>query len=981
MKQQHSFLVNLVPFVGAFAGVATLFAPATYAQATAGPKPFSQIDHEGVQANLAARHGGYQSFIKDVGGAWSARFNESTGAPSLIWGEGIPVAYNGIKSMDAARVAAETTLARFPQLWGAPLSQFTLESSYKQGHLYIFTWKQTWDGLDVRRARIQIQVHEAGRIAALVAEGVAIPDSFSRKPELGPENAEAIVKKGKRLATADTVDAVDFLIFVKSENGRAEPRLAYRVDVNQTSANVYEKVYVDAMDGSILEVEPGRYYDVKGQVTGTLNTSLSGIAAPTANTPIPNIKVTISGVGTATTDANGNYQIATALPGPFSVSAGMSGPNFNVSNNAGANISASATTALSGGFQVGNLNFNTSPTEQQTAQTTAALAHTIVLNYAQSKIPSFGGYASQGVNVNLNSTCNAYFDPGGNTINFYSSGGGCVNTAFSTVIYHEFGHGVDDYFGGIANGALSEAIGDIFSMYTTGQAINGQDFFGAGSFIRTGENNTSWPASSCGGEVHCVGETFMGFAWQAYKLLKTSLGATAGIQAAENAFLSIMPPNPSSIPNAVTQVFIDDDDDGNLNNGTPHYNDLAAAAVMKGFTPPAVQILSIIHTPHPDTFNQSLAYAIYSNISAVAGHTVASAFVDYNVNGGATQSIAMSLIDGYYIGNIPPVAGPAVISYKIRANDNLNNTLAVPSGDDAYRFAIGKKTDLFSSDMESGSTGWTHVQVKTQDDWNWGKPQTLGSNSYDPKTAFSGINCWGNDLQNSTASQDGLYKDNVENYLETPNINSTGFTGVHVRFRRWLTVESGQFDQAQVLVNGSTVYSNPQLTDQIDSTWTLQDHAASSGDNNAAFRARWRLKSDAGVHFGGWTIDDVLVYALQATPVLNMNLAVNSSTILIGNNLVFNLNGTPNANWDLYASLDAGPGTLDGFGVIGCGLNTLSYFTSGTMTPAGTAQLVFPIPYEPALDGIKIYWVGGASASGALTQISNTVSTTFQQFP
>jgi len=68
--------------------------------------------------------------------------------------------------------------------------------------------------------------------------------------------------------------------------------------------------------------------------------------------------------------------------------------------------------------------------------------------------------------VNIASTCNAYYT--GNTINFYSAGGGCSNTAFSTVIVHEWGHGIDDRYGGISNATgdgLSEGWGDIFGLY------------------------------------------------------------------------------------------------------------------------------------------------------------------------------------------------------------------------------------------------------------------------------------------------------------------------------------------------------------------------------------------------------------------------------------------------------------------------------------------------------------------------------------
>jgi hypothetical protein len=957
-------------------------APAAFSQATPGPKRTEPVEHPAVQRALALRHRGFQSFLAREGGTWHAAFDETTGRISLMYGSGIEVASSGFASIDAARAAAEATLLRFPELWGTELKNLKFASEAKAGGLYVFTWQQEFEGLEVRSARVQVQVHESGRVAALVAEGVAIPEGFSRLPRLAPEQAEARVKAGKTLKMSDSIDTKDFLVFVKGANGSATPVLAYRVDVAQPSLDLYEFVFVDANDGSILSVEPARYdFDVKGKVTGAVNTSLLGNTGPTAGIPIKNVRVTVAGVGQAVTDANGDYSIATGQTGPFAVSAQLVGPNYNVTPAQGAKLTVNTNTTSQGGFDVADLVFNTSLAEFDTAQTNGAYHHNVVKDYVSSKLPSFTGFANQAVNVNLASTCNAYFDPSANSINFYSSGGGCVNTAFSTVIYHEYGHGVDDFYGGIVNSSLSEAIGDIVAMYTTGQPEVGSGFFGAGTAIRSGENATVWPASNCNNEPHCVGETFMGFAWQAYKALKNSLGAAAGVQVAETDFLGLLPFNNSNITNAVAQVFLIDDNDGNVTNGTPHYADLAAAATSKGFTPPQVTILpiAITHTPYPDTYNQTQPYSIYASIVPTAPQAVTSATIEYDVNGVAMPSVAMAptASPGVYLGKIPALTGAKLVSYRIRAIDTNNNNVVSPPGDDAYRFGVGRKTTLFFSDMEGGSGGWSHAQVQTQDDWNWGKPQTLGTNIYDPKTAYSGVNCWGNDLQNQAANQDGLYKDNVNNYLETPNINSTGHTGVRVRFRRWLTVESGQYDHANVLVNGTQVYTNPATGDLFDSSWTLQDYSGANANNNAAFRVRWQLQSDGGVHYGGWNLDDVEVYALEPTMPVSLNLSANP-VVPIGTNLTINLGGTASAYYELFASLDPGPGTLDGFGVLDAGLGSLAYFTSGTLSAAGTDVFSFAIPYDPVLSGIVIYWVGGCIKSPSLPQISNTVTTTLQ---
>ncbi len=51
--------------------------------------------------------------------------------------------------------------------------------------------------------------------------------------------------------------------------------------------------------------------------------------------------------------------------------------------------------------------------------------------------------AQMTANMNLNSTCNAFWN--GSTVNFYRSGGGCRNTGeLAAVFDHEWGHGMDD---------------------------------------------------------------------------------------------------------------------------------------------------------------------------------------------------------------------------------------------------------------------------------------------------------------------------------------------------------------------------------------------------------------------------------------------------------------------------------------------------------------------------------------------------------
>ena len=659
-----------------------------------------------------------------------------------------------------------------------------------------------------------------------------------------------------------------------------EPRLAFVVDVRQPSRKVFERVYVDGNLKEILEVKPDRYEvtDVKGQVTGMVITANLAIAAP-VQVPIPGVTVNVAGVGTTVTDANGNYLITTGLSGPFNVSAGMNGPDYNVATAQGTLLSLNVpTNSHTPGVETADLFFNNPSDQFGTAQTNAAYHLMLVRGYTEAHFPGYLGFTPQQVSVNETSTCNAFYDPATKSIHFFATGGGCNNTCYGNVLYHEYSHGTDDYYGGILSSSLSEGTSDMFAMYICDSPIIGQDFQ-TGSFLRTGENNTVWPGSNCGNDPHCVGEVFMGFSWQGRKKLIASLGTPAGIAVAETDFIGIMPANPNGTLNATTQVFLNDDNDGDLTNGTPHFADLVAAAVMKGLPTPTFIPIHITNQRYPDTCNQTQPYLIYATIVPDAPNVLSTMVVNYSIEGGASGSVPMTPtgVADEYVGSVPAQVGPVVISYSITATDTAFNSVTLPATTgDAFRFAVGRKTTLLFDDLESGAAGWTHGAISGTDDWQLGTPQTAGTNSYDPTAAFSGNNVWGNDLQ--LTGGNGLYPSNSENWVDSPSINASGHTGVRLRFQRWLTVDKGSSDQATIAVNGTQIFANPTVGQFIDKAWMSQDIAAPSGDNVASFKTRWRVKTNFGTNLGGWNIDDIEVYALESTPVLTLNLGVSSTT-------------------------------------------------------------------------------------------------------
>ncbi|MGE0614961.1 MAG: hypothetical protein AB7P04_04920 [Bacteriovoracia bacterium] len=181
------------------------------------------------------------------------------------------------------------------------------------------------------------------------------------------------------------------------------------------------------------------------------------------------------------------------------------------------------------------------------------------------------------VNVNRNDmTCNAMYSGGQNY--YYVGDKECMNSAYDTVVYHEYGHLVDDGFGGITNGGLSEGWGDVLAVYVSGQPIIGEDLLGAGTKVRTGDNTYKFPVSGTG-PVHQLGQAWAGFAWHLRQELIKSLGDEKGAKLAEELVLPSLASNARNIPAAVKEVMLRDAVDGDVAKA-PHRAEIMRAAEM-----------------------------------------------------------------------------------------------------------------------------------------------------------------------------------------------------------------------------------------------------------------------------------------------------------------------------------------------------------------------------------------------------------------
>ncbi len=951
---------------------------------------------------------------------WTSKWNKATGTPKAIYGPGLRVKDGRIVDVSEARALAGDLLDRHADLLGRGDSQFVEATGQKVRQVYVLVYDQHYAGLPVIGGRADVRLHEIGVASMFGSQAVQIPAGFGTKPSVTAAYAWAMAHDHLSVQpqgdVAGLVKPAAELVIHADVEGRAPtfPRLAWQVQVDvRDSADVtVGKVYVDARTGQVIQwvdevyrcwmghehisgeslghesadeaaeaapvarghlgkaIAAARAGDaaplpvpITGNVRSWLNRGQSPLNALT-NQTLQGIRVTASGAGSAFTDANGDFSIPYSGTNPVTVSVNFaSGAGERMSGgitfNTGSAVSGSASITPGTPGQIQMLTAGAVTTDW--SQPTVFWHVDDVNRWVESLTGGYGGTrfninGMRGV-VNINSTCNAFYT--GNSINFYNAGGGCNMTAFSSVVYHEWGHGADDAFGGISQtDGLSEGWGDILSIYRLGDPIVGRDFTTSGGIVRNANNTTQYPAGGNwgGAGVHTQGQSWMGFAWTVRNNLIASLGQQAGIATAEQIVVGTLPADATNQPDAVREVFILDDDDGNLANGVPHYSELSAAAQSRSLPFPEVQVGSITHTVLSSTteaFTPQIARAVVAPVSG----SFQSVSLVYNIGiGPMTRPMVPSGATNEYIALVPGIAAPGAVQYHIEARHSTNVTLRFPeSGEIGY--SVGNDAVIFSENFDGGSPGWTHAQVATQDDWQNGAPQGRSGTSNgvawrDPAAAVSGASIYGNDL--GPAGFNGAYQPNVHNYLRSPTINCSGESGVKLRFKRWLTVEEAIYDQAQIRVNGVVVWQNPLNGNLVDTSWQDFELPIPTADNNPAVNIEFRLITDGGLNLGGWNIDDFEVLAARQTQAPPVEFTLTPSQIPLGGSAVLSFSGDPVVPAAILISDNEGPTPLPNGPDLDVGMSNLivlpvvtdsngdfSATVSGSNNPADTGMLFY----------------------------------------
>jgi hypothetical protein len=821
------------------------------------------------------------------GAEWRLQSDPRSGLANLLYGGSAPAAFVPRQDADFVELARRA-VADTSELFGVDGS--TLEEARVQflplGQIgttdkLTVRFRQSISGVPVVGGFVNVLFDAQGRLLSVQSTALPHLEGFAVRPALAPLAATSRARGDflDKEGFESTRSGTPVLVIDQDLAGKhREGRLAWQLDVlrqDGASLPVGFTYWIDALDGRVLRrARSVHEFDVGGTVSSMATPGVLPDSPSNPETPqIMKFARVQSSAGTVFTDANGNFNYP-GVNSPLACTFTYVGTFNNVQNDAGAEYTTTQTLPPN---QANAVTLNPSSIDTVTSQANVFIHVNHLRDWVRSVNPGdatadFVAFA----NVNLAQTCNAYYD--GSSLNFFAAGGGCPNTAYSTIIAHEMGHWLNDRYGtGNGGDGMGEGNADVFAMYSYDDPIVGRDFCGTGCNVRDGNNNRPYCGDCCGGcygEVHSDGEVWMGTAWKVRTHLNITNGNAAGDAIANGLFLGWMNAYNQSLIHSVIEIqwLTLDDNDGNINNGTPHYADIDAGfrdQGFPGFTLPTISITNV--TDLPDTANTTGPYVVSATIVAQMSPPLTATTLRYRRNGAAFTSIQMTNGGGnVFSASIPGQAGGARVDYYVTATDAGNHTVTFPTNAPAQTlaFAIGVLTGDFSDNFETaGDNGWTHATVgdtsNLEDDWQRGTPAgrsgtSLGVFWADPASAASPTRCWANDLGISGASPQGAYGTNVHNYLRSPAINLSGKWGTRLRFKRWLTVEEGIYDQARVLVNGVQAWANPISGHVLDTSWSTQEiELGALADDNASVRIEFRLRSDGGLQLGGWAIDDV----------------------------------------------------------------------------------------------------------------------------
>ena len=744
-----------------------------------------------IQENLR-NNSSWQSFLSNYP-EWFTYFNEYNYKPHRAFGSPILLS-NGYSSEEKFLSFVNSNLNDFNIPQDIILSRKTENDKYIN-----LDFTQYYNNIEIIDSRLYAKLTLDNK---LVAFGLDVFSDISLDVIPTISESMAIESASENIISSITKKSVedDLKILPIPINGKYDFHLVYvvRVSTKLSHGPANYICYVDANNGNLLmrmntvlyEAPPQANIHVEGEVYSTHPFNPSSVEN------LINLRVQKGG-GNYYTDSLGNVNV----PGSGSATFSLEGLFAEVQTNGGI-------PSLNSQLSNANVSFDNSNSTIQ--ERTAFYSVNKIHDHLKSVFPTFTGldYALE-TNIDVQGSCNAYYD---GTINFFAEGNGCNATAkIPDVVYHEYGHGINNYrYGsGMWNGGLNEGYADLWAISLTESPVLGYgwDISDPSVYVRRYDQDRKVYPQDLVGEVHADGEIIAGAFWDTYLNLNdmqqmlnlfkyTFDGAPDGPNGTEGIIYT----------DVLVEVLFADDNDANLTNGTP--NDIA---IIQAFALHGITLLSnavIAHSP-VSLAPGNIDINISANISATYSWALSSANCFYRINDNQNwNSLSMTSNGNNFTATIPAQSNGNIVAYYISLTDNYgfesginpqeSNIIPLKDANLPYFTMVGY--ELYNEEDFDFNVGFWQtgdpLDNATTGLWEIGAP--IGS--YDDPSSLSGIVQTATQhtqngyacafTGNASSINDGIGTNDVDGghtTLYSPYYNLTSYINPAFTYWRWYT--------------------------------------------------------------------------------------------------------------------------------------------------------------------------------------------------
>jgi hypothetical protein len=861
-------------------------------------KNAKRLPDAAYQAELRNRPS-WQNFVQQ-NGTWYVMFNEENARPHRAYGA--PVQTFGATPQARALNFINSRLGEF-QL---PMSDMQFASVSSSAHYHYVNYSQVYQGLQVLNSRLVIKMTHAGSVVMFGAD-VFTDISISTTPGISQGAALSAAQSGldaDATVTSATVSS-ELRVLPVPVNKKNTYKLVYEAmieTINEKGIPCKYYTLVDAIDGKVLyRQNKVRHFGHKHApalantdvtIEGTVNPTHP--YDPTAVMPLRNLHVAVNS-GISYTDSIGYL----GLPNTSSTTATFMLKGLWSEVRTG-NVVPSYTTTLIPGTNTLTFDNNANIRE------ISAYYHVnIVHDYMKTKFPSFTDMDNPlQTNVDVSGTCNAFYN--GTSINFFAPGGGCNSLAqVGDVVYHEYGHGINDKFyqdqgSSFDNGAMGEGYADIWALGITGTPVLGIGFDDTDPnvFVRRYDVDRKVYPQDIVGEVHADGEIIAG-AWWDTGLLMGNLQQMMDLFA-QTFYATITGPDGSEgivYTDILVEALQSDDvpplGDNNISNGTP--NDVA---IVTGFDMHGISLLSNATLSHAPVLASSASAPVNINaqlLNLQYPWALSDVKLYYKLNRfGAWTPVSMTNTSGNnYQGTIPAQPEGTIIAYYIGLEDTSGKLVSVDpiaaadTNPNIPHFILNgfdfRDSETFDGSFLGNGVWQEGIPSDNATTGMWEIDVPVGSfvSQFDPNSMVApdhqftpgGVACAV--TQNAASSTSALGSADVdagETTLESPSLDLSGYTNPCITYRRWYTNNSGANpanDTWEVQIsNNGTNWVKVERTNVSDKSWRryafrITDYVPLSSDIRVRFVAEDSLNPLVNLNGGSLVeaaIDDIEIY-------------------------------------------------------------------------------------------------------------------------